>query len=195
VLSAAGIDANGTPQLLRYYPGIDGLGADIAHNFGRWGFRAELAYTDPHDDAGKQSVSSSYFLVSGVDRSFDDWNVNVQLLMHYTPHQNGFVAEPATLPDLAATENALIYGQTRRVLPGMTTRIASTWLHETLRAELLAASYFSPSSYFIRPLITYSLSDTQRIMVGGEYYAGNDLSYFGELKKNRTAYVEFAQFF
>ena len=195
VLSFIGTAADGAPQYLRYYPASDGLGADIARNFDKWGFRAELAYTRLHAENGRQPVASNYFLASGVDRSIDDWNFNVQLLLRYTPDYRATNAAADPQQQFAATQNAIVYNQQKRLTTGMTARVTANWLHEKLQTEVLAIRYFDPTNYFIRPLITYALSDKRKILLGGEYYGGDDLSFFGSLKRNRTVFVEFQQFF
>jgi hypothetical protein len=195
VLSFIGAAADGSPQYLRYYPESDGLGADMARNFGKWGFRAELAYTRLHAENGRQPVAPNYFLVSGFDRSIYDWSFNVQLLLRYTPGYGTTNAFENPQQQLAAVQNAIVYNQQKRLATGMTARVAANWLHETLQTEVLAIGYFDPTNYLIRPLLTYALSDRRKLLFGGEYYAGDDLSFFGSLKRNRTLFVEFQQFF
>lgn len=194
-LSFVGAAADGAPGYLRHYPQSDALGADIARNFGKWGFRAELAYNKFQAEDGRQGVAPHYFLVSGVDRSVNDWNFNVQALLHYTPDYrktNAFADAPQ---QFAAVQNAVVYNQQQRTTTGMSARVAANWLHETLQTEVLAIGYFDPGNYLIRPLITYALSDQRKIIFGGEYYAGDDLTFFGALKRNRTVFAEFQQFF
>jgi hypothetical protein len=195
VLSLTGTAADGSPQYLRYYPESDGLGADIAHNFGKWGFRAEFAYAKLHAENGRQSVASNYFLVSGFDRSIDDWNFNLQLLLRYAPDYRTTNAFENPQQQFAAVQNAIAHNQQKRLTTGMTTRVAASWLNDTLRTEVLGIIYLDPTNYLIRPLITYALSDRRKLIFGGEYYSGDDLSFFGSLKRNRTVFVEFQQFF
>jgi len=194
-LSFSGVAADGTPQYLSSYPAADGVGADLARNFGKWGFRAELAYTHLKAADDRQPVASNYFLVSGVDRSIDDWNVNVQLLLRYTPDYRATNAFTDPAQQFAAVQNAIVYNQLNRWTSGATARIAANWWHETLRTELLTITFFDPTNYLIRPLATYALSDQRKLLIGGEYYAGDDVSFFGAFKRNRTVFVEFQQFF
>ena len=194
VLSFVDVSPQGLPRYQRYYPQSTGFGMDVARNLGRWGFRAELAYTKLQNDE-RQSVASNYFLVAGVDRSIGTWNINVQGLLRYTPQYQSTHAFANPLQQVAAVQNAIVYNQQERVMPGMTLRIGASWLHETLQAELLTVAYFEPTNYTVRPLLTYALSDDRKIRVGAEYYSGPQASYFGLLERNRTAFVEFQQFF
>jgi len=185
--AAPGADATG---LVRHYPRVDALGADVARNFGALGFRAEAAYYRRRADDGRQAAASGYMLVAGVDRSIDNWNINVQGLFHHTPDWRDPTRESEPLRRLAAVQNAIVHGQQKRSMVGATARIAAHWRHETLRAELLLVGYASPYSLFARPMLTYDLSDRTRLRAGYEHYTGADASYFGALERNRTGFVE-----
>ncbi len=182
-------------QYSRYYPRMLGFGADVARNFGKVGFRAELAYSEYSGMDDRQTVAANYFLVSGVDRSFGDVNVNVQALLRYVPDYRSTLAATTPQQQFAAIQNAIVYGQQNRVGYGMTTRIGSSWLNQTLSAELLVVAQFDPGNALIRPLITYALSDRYKVRLGGEYYCGPQLSFFGSLKQNRTVFAEAQVFY
>jgi hypothetical protein len=192
--------AAGMPAFFFHYPKLDAAGADIAHNFGKWGFRAEAAWLEPSSEDGRSSIRHHGFLVTGVDRGGEDWNVNVQAVARYTPGAGGDPppdpADPAAqLAATVANQNEVNYGQLHRVQFGFTSRLARSWLQQTLQAELLVVGYFQPATLFIRPLVAYALNDAERITLGGEYYLGPDASFFGQFKRNRTAFVEYQHFF
>lgn len=195
VLDFIGLAANGRPRYQRYYPKSDGLGVDVARNYGQWGFRAELAYTKYHIDEERQSVADHGFLVAGVDRAFGDVNINLQTLWRYTPDFAETRAVNTPGQAFSAAQNTVVYNQPARLVPGMTARIGAKWLHETLETELLWISFFNPGNSLLRPLLTYGVSDKQKILFGGEYYSGPDQSFFGAFKSNRTVFFEFQQFF
>jgi hypothetical protein len=194
VLNFAGVSPDGVAQYQRYYPRSEGLGADVARNFGQWGFRAEIAYSAYHDD-DRQAIASSYFLVSGVDRTLGDWNFNLQALYRYTPDFEKTHAAAGAGQEFSATQNAIVYNQPDRGTPGMTARVGAEWLHGTLKAEVLYLAFFGPTNSLLRPLLSYALSDTRKLLLGGEYYSGRDESFFGAFKQDRTVFVEFQQFF
>jgi hypothetical protein len=198
LLSFAGLAADGSATYARHYAAVDGIGVDVARNFGKLGFRAELAYTRPRQDEGgngRQAAQSSYFLVAGFDRSFDEWNINVQALLRHTPNYQETIAFSSSQEQWAAVQNAIVHGQQERDMVGMTARVSADWLHDILQTELLMITNFSPGNSLIRPLVTYALSDQRKIRLGAEYYSGPDLSYFGSLERNRTVFLEFQQFY
>jgi hypothetical protein len=183
------------PIFERRYPRIWGIGGDVARNFGRFGFRGEIAYVRPDQQDGAQNIRPYFFLVTGIDRSIDDWNFNVQAVVRHTP---GFT-DPANAgnPGLqaAATQNAILFGQMRRTEYGFTTRVVANWLHDTLQTELLTFVNIKPHNYMVRPLLTYAIDDNSKLLFGGEYYEGADQSFFGQLKKNRTVFLEYKRYF
>lgn len=198
LLDFDGPAADGSATYVRHYAAIDGIGADVARNFGKLGFRAELAYTKHRQGeggSGRQAAQSSYFLVAGVDRSFDDWNINVQGLLRHTPDYEKTIAFSSSQEQWAAIQNAIVHGQQERMMYGMTARVVANWLHDTLQTELLVVANFSPTNSLVRPLVTYALSDQRKIRFGAEYYSGPQLSYFGSLERNRTVFLEFQQFY
>lgn len=182
--------AAGTTTFLGDHARIDAIGADLARNFGAYGFRAEAACQRPHARAERQTVSSSCRLVAGFDRTFDQWNFNVQGVLQHTPgwRDRSDDADPARR--FAATQNAILHGQQRRTMLGMTARIAANWRHETLKTELLVVANASPHSVFARPMMTWALNDRFTLRAGYEWYDGGDATYFGALRKNRTGFVE-----
>ena len=190
----------GSAALFFHYPMLDAAGADIAHNFGAFGFRAEAAWLEPHSENGWSSVRHHGFMVAGVDRGGDDWNVNVQAVARFTPGvRNEAPVDPAdpqaTLAALVARQNAMNYGQGHTVQLGFTSRLARSWLQQTLNAELLVLGYFQPATFLVRPMVGYAVTDASRLTVGGEYYVGRDDSFYGQFEKNRTAFVEYQHFF
>jgi hypothetical protein len=198
LLDFDGFAADGSANYVRHYSAIDAIGADVARNFGKVGFRAEIAYTKPRrgeGDEGRQRAQSSYFLVAGIDRSFDEWNINVQALLRHTPDYDKTVSFAGSQEQWAAIQNAIVHGQQERFMYGMTARLVADWLHDTMQTELLMVTNFSPTNSFIRPLVTYAVSDQRKIRFGAEYYSGPQLSYFGSLKPNRTVFLEFQQFY
>ena len=190
VLSLQGANANG-PLFVQYYQQIWGFGADVAHNFGQFGTRAELAYVDPDTQPGRLGISPYVFLVSGIDRSIDDWNFNVQAIVRHTFAFADANSVVSPVLRIAATQNAIVFGQDRSTEYGMTARIGATWLNQTLQAELLGFINIEPHSLFLRPLVSYAINDRSKILFGGEYYAGGADTFFGEVKKNRTVFLEY----
>lgn len=181
--------------LYNHYSKLDGYGADIARNFGRWGARAEIAWLQPNN-RGVDGIQPHIYSVVGVDRGDDDWNINVQLVTRYVPnfHQpQDNSANP--LLNMAVRQNAVNFGQFHSTLYGATGRLSNWWFNQTLHGELLLIGYFNPGNLMTRATMTYSISDTDKFSLGGEHYTGPEQSFFGQLKANRTVFITYQHFF
>jgi hypothetical protein len=186
--------ANSETSLIKHYAELFAVGADIARNFGRLGFRAEIAWLDPKVNEELQGIEPYAFLVAGVDRGEDDWNINWQLIVRYTP---GFKNDESVNPmeSEAAQQNAVNFGQQHGEQFGFTSRISANWLHQTLQAELLVIHYFRPESTMLRPMLNYEITDTDIVTIGCESYRGPDDSLYGQLDKNSTFFFEYKHYF
>jgi len=188
---AAGPPAPLLPYLS--YQHIDVVGADFARNFGRYGFRSEVAYIRPTDrSATDPNVGSPrWFLVAGMDRTLlENLNFNLQFFTH---RMSGYrnpadVFEP--LQRSIAVENAIILGQEDRASNGVTFRMSNKWLNETLEAEIFTVVNFTRSDRYIRPLVTYAFSDQLKGTLGGELYRGSPSTQYGSLRNSSGVFAE-----
>ncbi len=176
-----------------FYNMMDVFGADCARNFGRFGFRTELAYTLPHDhsDVDPNATRPRLFWVAGVDRTFlEQLNVNLQGFVRWMPRYE----DPARLLDPTARNvgalNSTIGGQESRVSTGMTFRVSNLWWNDTLRAEILAITNFKRGDWYLRPLVSYDMSDHLRLSFGGNLYRGARAGQFGVLRPNSGVFAE-----
>ncbi len=185
-----GVDAAG-PTFLHWYPRIWGAGGDVAKSIGKVGLRAEIAYIHSDDSEVRPIFQPYVFFVGGGDRSFDNWNVNLQAVVHHTPNWHDPNATLDPLERVARIQNAVLFGQSRRTEYGATARIAKNWFNETLNAELLGIFNINTHNSLVRPLLSYAVNDRQKAYLGAEYYSGPDDSYFGQLKRNRTIFFEY----
>jgi len=181
------------PALRLGYDRTQVLGADFARNFGRYGFRGEIAYIVPADPGGvdPNADRSRLFLVAGVDRTFqENLNVNLQLLLRWAPDRD----DPARLPDpaarTAATLNELIRGQEGQASPGLTFRVSDLWLNNTLRAEVFGVVNARRGDGYLRPLLSYDVSDQLRIALGANLYSGPRATPFGLLRPAGGVFAE-----
>jgi len=168
------------------------IGADMAKNIGRYGLRAEGAYTSTEDSYHRDPFTKNpyVFAVFGGDRTYrGELNLNLQYLLRYvvdyTPPNNG-----NGQLNVLAEQEAILSDQAVRVEQGMSTRISNKWLHETLEGEFAAVTYFSPKGVLIRPRVAYSVTDHWKLVIGGELYRGDKHSVFGLLRQNSVSYFE-----
>jgi hypothetical protein len=191
--SARGLFTSPTSATLEiHHDRIRVFGADVARNYGRFGFRAEMAYIDTGSNGDDPARKLPFFYwVAGVDRTFfDNLNLNLQLFQR----RARYFRDPQSFPDpgqrISAVLNSIIDVHPERVSNGMTFRIHDKWLNDTLEAEILAFINFTQTNHYIRPFVTYALSDRWKISVGGELYSGAPDTQFGSIKADQGAFAE-----
>jgi hypothetical protein len=176
-----------------HYDRTQVLGADAAKNFGRFGFRTEVAYTRPWDpDATDPNARNArMFWIAGVDRTFlENLNVNLQFFLRWMPHY----ADPHRLSNPnarnAAILNTIIDGQQAQTSQGMTTRVSKLWFNDTLQAEIFAVVNVTRGDHFVRPLITYTVSDHVKALLGANIYRGARDAQYGALGPHSGVFAE-----
>lgn len=176
-----------------YYGRMQVIGADCARNYGRFGFRSELAYTLPQDHPGADPNAKRprLFWVNGLDRTFfENLNLNVQLFLRWMPRYQKPADLPEPLARVASTLNAIIDGQEGSVSPGITFRVSNQWLNNTLRAEILSLINLARGDHYLRPLIAYDVSDRTRVLFGANLYGGPRDAPYGIQRPDNGLFTE-----
>jgi hypothetical protein len=175
------------------HPRIRVLGADAAMNLDRFGLRGEVAYafTEDSDETDPFVKNSFLYLVLGADRSFfEHFNVNVQAI--YRRVMN--FRDPKALPNPAfqalSIQGALLNNQFDEDQYGISSRASYRWFNDTLETELLGLVWLTHRDYFVRPKVTYALTDHFKATVAVELYRGKAESFLGRLKDFSVGYVE-----
>jgi hypothetical protein len=169
------------------------FGADMVANLGRIGLRAEGAYVDTEDGAGRDPFTKNPFLfvVVGGDRTFREYlNLNVQYLHRFVRGHRTVDAGLSPSEAGVAELQDVLNSQTARMQHGASFRVSYKWLRETLEGECAAAGFFGPDGLAFRPKVTYTVTDHWKVLVGAEIYRGESSSVFGLLRPNSTAYLE-----
>ena len=172
---------------------IQVFGGDMAMNVGRIGLRAEGAYVDTEDGAGRDPFIKNPFLfvLVGGDRTFREYlNLNVQYLYRFV--RGDRISRPGLSPTEAgvAELQGILNSQATRVQHGASFRASYKWLRETLEGECAAAGFVGPDGLALRPKVTYTVTDHWKVLAGAEIYRGDSSSVFGLLRPNSTAFLE-----
>jgi hypothetical protein len=172
---------------------VQAVGADMAVNLGRIGLRAEGAYIDTEDTAGRDPFTKNPFLVVvvGGDRTFREYlNLNVQYIYRFVRGQQTAQAGLSSTEARVAELQEILNSQATRVQHGASFRVSHKWLRETLEGECAAVGFFGPDGLALRPKVTYAATDHWKVLMGAEIYRGDSSSVFGLLRPNSTAYLE-----
>lgn len=190
-LAITAIGPLGVSFTQRYYR-IRAIGFDASTIIGRYGLRSEVAYVRTKDDKGDNpEIFNPYlFAVVGGDRDvFQNVNINVQYLFHYTfSYQSPHIVQNPIFRAIGEANNLLSL-QTHQVLHGLSVRLNRKWLNDSLETGLTGLVFFNDGDVLLTPKMTYKVTDNVRITVGGDYYAGNNNAVLGRLKSNSTAYI------
>jgi Protein of unknown function (DUF1302) len=169
------------------------FGADLARNFGHFGFRSEMAYAQPSDrDATDPNARNSrLFWVMGADRTFlENLNANLQFFLRWMPHYTKPEALASSNAQNVATLNTIIDGQQAETSGGMTARISNQWFNDTLQAEIFTVVNFVRGDRFIRPLLTYTVSDHVKTLLGAKVYLGSRDAQYGAFEPDNGVFTE-----
>jgi hypothetical protein len=169
------------------------IGADAATTVGRYGLRAEAAYTFTEDSIGNDPRVKNpfFFLVAGGDRTFFEYlNVNLQYIFHFVFHHRPSREISDPVERGVAIEQAAIANQVDQAQHGFSLRISHKWLNETLEGEVTTVLFFTRLDFVVRPKVTYALTDRWKVTVGADIFRGDPQSLLGRLRDNSTAYAE-----
>lgn len=169
------------------------LGADGATVLGRYGLRAEAAYTwaDAHHDGPGPRKQDFVYVVSGIERTLDaDVNINLQAYYRRVMHHRAALDTTDPALRLLAEQSDVLWNQRQREQFGFTARLARRWLNETLEAELAALVSMTRHEWMLRPRVAYAVTDHLKVTIGADLYRGTADSFFGSLRDLSTAFVE-----
>ena len=169
------------------------LGADGATVVGRYGLRAEAAYTWTENPTGiDQFVKKPFFYgVMGADRTFfNSLNINAQ----YFVRQISNFSDPNTITNPLireiAIQQSIISNQQDRFQQGMSFRIGNNWLNETLEAEFSVIYSLPRQDYLLRPKLSYALDDHWKCTMGANLFRGDPNTYFGMMRYLSNVFSE-----
>jgi hypothetical protein len=169
------------------------LGFDAATTVGRFGLRAEAAYTKTEDLDGRSPFvkNSNLYTVLGAERIFrETLTVNLQYLSRVVMNFRSVDEIPdATLRDLALTQ-AVISNQLNRYNHGIALRVSERWLHQTLHTEATVAYTFGQHDYVLRLKVRYAISDHWEAVLGGDSFHGAPNTFYGRLRDNSTYFAQ-----
>ena len=169
------------------------IGADFAKNFGRYGVRGEMAYTQTQNPNGTDPFIKNPFFMSvlGVDRDItEDVNINLQAYQRIIVNFNDPFAIQDPVQRSVAVLSDTFNQQLDQYQGGFTSRIKATWLNKTLEGELLGMLNLPRRDFFVRPSLAYAFTDVWKGYVGWDVFNGQRDSFFGRLQPNTAFFLE-----
>lgn len=169
------------------------LGMDAATVIGRYGLRAEAAYTWTANAGVNDFLVKKPFvyMVIGGDRTFFDYlNVNVQYYLRQVSNYSDPLAIADPLLRSVAIQGAVLSNQIDRSQQGVSIRVSNKWFNETLEGEIACIASLGRSNYFIRPRLVYAFSDNIKGSLGLDIYRGESNTFFGQLRNSSLLFAE-----
>jgi hypothetical protein len=170
------------------------LGADVATVVGRYGLRAEVAYTRTKPPAASEGYSTKPFFygVLGGDRTFDSGiNVNLQFFLYrVSNYVDPRLSSADPLVRSVAVLGAVASQQSAASRRGASIRLSQRWLNETLEGEILGVGAFGTRDHALRMSLAYLVDDHLKVMVGGERFRGRPDTFFGRLSDASTGFAQ-----
>ena len=177
---AIGATTTSGTNLIFDYNRIRVLGMDAATVIGRYGLRAEAAYTWTENAGANDFLVKKPFLymVMGGDRTFLDYlNFNIQYYLRRVTNYSDPQAIVNPLLRSVVIPTAALWNQFSRSQHGISVRVSNKWFHETLEGEIAAIGSFGQSNYFIRPKLVYAFSDHVKGSLGLDIYRGESNTF------------------
>jgi hypothetical protein len=179
------------------------VGGDLSFTTGDYVIRAETAYFIP--DNGPENTELYGLLqpahwdsVAGIERTFfDDIRTQVQFLYRYHIaylHPSLYATANPILTQIqqsVARSNALLLNFQRQDNLGATFRIGYSSEESSWTADLFLVGYFSQGNdYLLRPQISFQGIENLRLLIGGDFYGGDETRPLGALKNNSALFFE-----
>jgi hypothetical protein len=169
------------------------FGADFAKNISSIAIRGEFAYEQTENADGQDLLTKNSFFeaVLGGDINItESFNINMQYVLKKIDNFHPLPNLPANV-NFLVQEERLITQQLFETQQGISFRSGLKFLNDTLVADVSALYWFSQGDCVVSPKLTYAVSDHFKTSIGGNIYAGPDLSYLGVLKPLSAFYTEF----
>ena len=179
------------------------VGSDASFTAGSFVYRVETAYVIP--DNGKENTDlyglvqpSHWDTSAGVERTFfDDFYTQVQFLYRYhvaylNPSLYSTPSPVLTrIQQSVARANGLLLNFQRQENIGATFRVGYSNETSPWTADLFFVGYFADGQdYLVRPQVSYKLVEGLRLLVGGDFYGGDQSRPLGALRKNSAVFFE-----
>jgi len=185
-LSSISLDPEGIPQIelntQTYLKNT--FGTDFSIPIKSWIIKAEIAYNHTTDYEGNMYIPNpDLYYVAGIEHDFGSFHLIGQYIGKYIFDFSTLVLpNPPELPDIIYQElqlfNRRIFYQEEEQNHAFSLSINKSFIYETLKTELAAYYNIGTEEWFIRPSISYSLSDALLLSIGGFYSTGPDNSIF-----------------
>ncbi len=171
------------------FPHLNVYGASARANVLGGICHMELGYYDSRNDSnGKNPLirnSEMRFLMGYEIEAARDLTLGFQYYMEKMRHYRGYINNfPGDTPPRKHYRNVLTF------------RITKLLASQNLMVSLFAYICPSDNDFYLRPDISYKLSDLWTVETGGNIFSGrHDYTFFGQFENNSNLYVNIRRYF
>ncbi len=170
---------SGTTMLITpIYSRMHTVGGSFSNAFGPWVLRGEVAINldERVDTSGITATTSTSRQTTlngaiGVDYTANNWTVSPQLFVRQFTGWSADILEDQTSGFV-------------------TLRIATDYLNEKLKPEVIGLYSWSDQSWMLRPKVSYEFSDAIKATAGVDLLGGDSSTFFGQFADNDRVYTE-----
>ena len=169
------------------------LGFDFSTAVGSYGLRGEFAFSKPREDSDSfHAIPRSQFEYTiGLDKEWGDFSLIAQYIGKHVFDFEGNEKFNSSFESQLMRWNDMIYGQQNEYSHAVSIRTSISLMHQTLSYDILSLYYFTTTELFLKPKISYKLSDNLTVTAGAQYYYGIENTLFEILGKSlNTGFME-----
>jgi len=167
-------------------------GLDFEIPAGRWIFRGEMALNltkNYRDNMYVPNPGMQY--VAAVERDFGGWDFILQYIGSYTSRFEPLKEVPPYDPGNSLNDymynvtyneltqfNRRTFYQQEKFNHALSLYIGKSFAHDAVRAEVTGYYNITSDEWFVRPQVTWNITDRLQTAIGGFYSAGPDKSIY-----------------
>ena len=172
---------------------IQVVGADFSTTLGKYGLRGEFAFTIACDDEDiYQSVPKQQFEYTiGIDREWGNFSLIAQYIGKYVFDFKELCLQDNSQQSQLLYElqlwNRMIFNQQNKWNHSVSLRPSLLMFHQTLNFEILGLYHFNTEELYIKPKLSYDLSDYISFATGVQFYSGPIETMFNILGESKNS--------
>jgi len=169
------------------------LGFDFSLTRGAIVWRGEAAWSQPYSEGRPdfQRKRPQVLAVAGPEWNGGSTTLGVQLILQRVFNfSSNSTSSLSPIEQGVATLQSVLNNQTQAFQYGVSARLSRRWLSDNLLTEVSLATLGPVQHGVIRTKVDYALDDRWHVQMGVERYWGPDDTFFGSLKKNSLAYIQ-----
>lgn len=165
------------------------VGFDFSTAIANYGLRGEFAYSHPNKNNSSYHSTPHPQLeyTIGLDREWGNFSLIAQYIGKHVFEFEAYQDTSQSFGSQLIIWNDMIYGQQNEFSHSISLRPSLSLVHQTFSCEVLSLYNFTTEELFLKPKLSYKLSDNLSVTAGAQYYYGIENTLFEILGKGLNA--------